>query len=83
MLLAVTVKSILFFLLIIFFYVFTLVLSVVVIGVISEKIKLHRKMPPRRLNLFIYTISGSIWLAFIFLVLNNWAELMWNEYVNW
>jgi len=77
----ITLKGVLFILLIGFMYAFTIVLSFVVVGVISEKMKLNRKMPPKRLNLFIYTIAATIWLGFAFLWLNDWAAFMWKEYV--
>jgi hypothetical protein len=76
-----TIQSILAAVLIVVFYAFTIVLSFVVVGTLAQLMKLDRRMPPKRVNFFVYAISAMLWLGFAFLVLNDWVAFMWNEYV--
>ena len=75
---AITGRGVLFIFLIAAMYVFTLVLSFVVVGVVVQKLKLDRKIPPKRLNRMVYVVAGTIWLGFVFLALNSWAAVMWD-----
>jgi hypothetical protein len=79
--LAVTIQNVLFAVLIVVFYTFTIFLAWVVVGSVAQLMKLDRKMPPRRVNFFIYTIAAMLWLGLAFLFLNDWVAMMWNEYV--
>lgn len=80
--LSIGVSNILFAILIVAFYIFTMFLAFVVVGSLAQLMKLERKMPPKRINFFVYTVSAMVWLGLAFLVLNDWAAMMWREYVS-
>lgn len=73
--------KVLYIFLTIFMYIFTFFLSITVVGILAQAIKLHKTFSSsRQLNIFIIVIAISLYLVFIFLVLNDWAIDMINYY---
>ncbi len=65
---------------VIFFYVFTLLLLLLVVGTFSQHLKLPEKLPARQLNILIIGTAVAIYLLVVFYVLNDWADEMLVSY---
>ncbi len=62
--------------LVVFLYIFTLALSLLVVGVAAQHLRLPEKMPPRQVNLLIFGLAITIYTCIVFLLLNEWAVIM-------
>jgi hypothetical protein len=62
--------------LVVFMYLFTLALSLLVVGVAAQHLRLPEKMPSRQVNYLIFGLAITIYIGIVFLLLNDWAAIM-------
>ena len=58
---------------VIFLYIFALALCLFVVGTLAERMHIKQKMSSRQGTMFIVVISLVIYIAILFLFLNDWA----------